>query len=204
MELIETMLVSNGNIKNFNYHLERVKKAYRYFKWKFDEKEWIIKLTSSKFEVLGSKFQVSKDEFRLRIIYSYDGIREIEVFPIKKREFKTFKVVNINFNYTHKYKNRKSFSILHSQFSIKYDEFILVKNHLITDTTISNLAFFDSKEWLTPKYPLLKGTKRAELIEKRVLKEVNIHTSDLKYFEKMAMINAILGFYVIEEFDIIR
>ena len=26
MELIETMLVTNGNIKNFNYHLERVKK----------------------------------------------------------------------------------------------------------------------------------------------------------------------------------
>ena len=59
MELIETMLVTNGNIKNFNYHLERVKKAYEYFKWKFDEKEWIIKLTSSKFQVPSSKFYLN-------------------------------------------------------------------------------------------------------------------------------------------------
>ena len=203
MELIETMHVTNGNIKNFNYHLERVKKAYEYFKWKFDEKEWVIKLTSSRFQVPGSKFQVSKDEFRLRITYSYNGIRNIETFPIQKREFNKFKVIDINFDYFLKKKNRKHFSILHSKFSA-FDEFILIKNGLVTDTTISNLAFFDSKEWLTPKYPLLQGTKRAELIEKGVLKEINIHTSDLKYFEKMAMINAILGFYVIEEFDIIR
>ena len=33
MELIETMLVTNGNIKNFNYHLKRVKKVYEFFKW---------------------------------------------------------------------------------------------------------------------------------------------------------------------------
>ena len=60
----------------------------------------------------------------------------------------------------------------------------LVKNNLVTDSTISNLAFFTGKEWLTPKYPLLKGTKREELIKKGALKEENIHIYDLKYFKK--------------------
>ncbi|GAB6045297.1 aminotransferase class IV family protein [Caminibacter profundus] len=202
MELIETMLVTNGNIKNFSYHLERVKKAYKYFKWKFDEKEWVIKLTSSRFQVPGSKFQVSNDKFRLRITYSYNGIKNIEVFPIKKRSFKKFKVININYNYFIKKKNRKFFTLHFSLFP-SFDEFILIKNGLVTDTTISNLAFFDGIEWLTPKYPLLRGTKREELLNKGILKEENIHKFDLPYFKKIALINAILEFYVIDEFDII-
>ena len=51
---------------------------------------------------------------------------------------------------------------------------------------------------------MLKGTKREELIDKGFLKEANIHKSDLKYFKKIAMINAIVGFMEIEDFDIIR
>jgi 4-amino-4-deoxychorismate lyase len=183
MEFIETLLVKN-KIENLKYHQQRINKTFSFFKWKNP-----INL----YEIFPQK------NSRMRITYTSKGIKTIEYFPLKQREFKTFKITPISFNYRFKYKNRKKFDIPKNT-----DELILVKNHLITDTTISNLAFFDSKEWLTPKYPLLEGTKRAELIEKGVLKEANIHTSDLKYFEKMAMINAILGFYVIDDFDIIR
>ena len=34
-------------------------------------------------------------------------------------------------------------------------------------------------------------------------KEKNIHKYDLKYFQKIALINAILGFFEIDNFDII-
>jgi 4-amino-4-deoxychorismate lyase len=193
MEFIETLLVKNGKIQNLKYHLNRIKKTAKYFKWKtldkiIENKEWKMK----------------DGEWRIRITYSYDGIRNIEIFPIKKRTFKKFKLVKIDFNYFFKYKNRKKFSIIHSQFSIDFDEFILVKNNLITDTTISNLAFFTGKEWITPKYPLLKGTKRQELIDKGILKKENIHIYDLPYFKKIAMLNAIIGFQEINDFDIIR
>ncbi|RUM56328.1 MAG: 4-amino-4-deoxychorismate lyase, partial [Nautilia sp.] len=70
-----------------------------------------------------------------------------------------------------------------------------VKNGLITDTTISNLAFFDGNNWITPKTPLLKGTKREELIQKGFLKEKEIKIEDIKHFKKFAMMNAIIGFY---------
>jgi 4-amino-4-deoxychorismate lyase len=192
MEFIETLLVKNGKIQNLKYHLKRMEKTIKYFKWKMDNGKWIM-----------DNRKWIMDNARVRITYSYDGIRNIEIFPLKKRTFKKFKLVKINFDYSFKYKNRKKFSILHSQFP-DFDEFILVKNNLITDTTISNLAFFTGNEWITPKYPLLKGTKREELLKKGFLKEENIHIYDLPYFKKMAMINAIIEFKKIDEFDIIR
>ncbi|WP_024791394.1 aminotransferase class IV [Lebetimonas sp. JS032] len=193
MEFIETVLVKNGKIQNLDYHLKRMEKTIKHF---FKSETLKVKSEKLNFDKLTNA--------RVRITYSYDGIRNIEVFPFKKRNFRKFKIVEIGFNYPFKYKNRKAFSILHSTSSIDFDEFILVKNSLITDTTISNLAFFTGSEWITPKYPLLKGTKRQELLEKGLIKKENIHIYDLPYFKKMAMINAILGFKEINEFDIIR
>ena len=197
MEFIETLYVKNGNILNLEYHLERMERTAGYFKFQ---------VPSLEFKVPSSEFK----ESRIRITYNQYGIKNIEYFPIKKREFKKFKLIEINFNYSFKYKNRNIFQKIFKTWNselktlpLNIDEFILIKNNLITDTTISNLAFFTGSEWLTPKYPLLKGTKREELIKKGFLKEENIHKSDLKYFKKMAMMNAILGFREIEEYDII-
>ena len=192
MEFIETFLIKNGKIQNFKYHLQRMEKTAKFFKWKMENGKWKIM----------NEWRMKNGEWRVRITYNQFGIQNIEYFPIKERKFKKFKIVDIDFDYPLKYKNRNSFSIFHSTFSI-YDEFILIKNNLITDTTISNLAFFTGSEWLTPKYPLLKGTKRDELIDKGFLKETNIHKSDLKYFKKIAMLNAIVGFKEIEDYDII-
>ena len=191
MEFIETLLVKNGKIENLNYHLKRMENTAKHFK--FQQSFTLI-----------PNYKVRNGEWRVRITYNQWGIQNVEWFPIKKREFKKFKLVKINFDYYFKYKNRKNFSIFHFPSYIKIDEFILVKNNLISDTTISNLAFYTGNEWLTPKYPLLKGTKREELLNKGILKEENIHISDLKYFKKIAMINAIIGFMEIDDFDIIR
>ena len=196
MEIIETILVKIKNeefkIENYFYHLNRVKNTCKYYRWKFDEKEWK--------NLKNEKLQVKNENLRIRVIYNYNGIKNIEYFPVKKRKFKTFKVVNSNINYHFKYAKRENLNSLKPK---NVDEIIIIKNNLVTDTTISNLAFFDGKEWLTPKYPLLKGTKREELIQKGFLKEANIHKYDLKYFKKMAMINAILEFYEIKDYDII-
>ena len=54
------------------------------------------------------------------------------------------------------------------------DDILIVKNGLLTDTSIANIALYDGNDWYTPLHPLLKGTKRAELLDKGVLKEKEI------------------------------
>ena len=109
-------------------------------------------------------------------------IKKIEYFDLNKREFNKLKVVECdNIEYSYKSENREKLNSLKVN---GYDEVIIVKNGLVTDTTISNLAFFDGKEWHTPKNPLLKGTKREELIQKGFLKEKDIKIDNVKnYFE---------------------
>ena len=204
MKFIETMLLKIENeeweIKNFKYHLWRVK-------WTLESKKLKVKKLARALEDgLGEKFfskktiknhinkKLKNGKYRVRVIYSINGIENIEIFPIRKREFKKFKIVYSDIDYSFKYENRDKLNSLKVD---GYDEVIIVKNGLITDTTISNLAFFN-RQWHTPKTPLLKGSKREELINKGFLIPKDIKVENLKNYQKFAMINAIIGFYEID------
>ena len=184
MKFIETLLITE-KIENIDLHNERMNKTrYDFFKLPPIDLKDFIELKKNK---------------RVRVTYS-KTIEKIEYFELKKREFKTFKIVHSNIEYSYKYANRDALYALKPE---NVDEIIIIKNSFVTDTTISNLAFFDGNKWLTPKTPLLKGTKREELLRKKFLTEADIKKEDLKYFKKIAMINAIIGFYEIKNYDII-
>ena len=57
---------------------------------------------------------------------------------------------------------------------------------------------FDGERWLTPKHPLLMGTKRASLLEKHVLKEADISVETLMNAQKVSLINAMIDLGEIE------
>ncbi|WP_333578016.1 aminotransferase class IV, partial [Leyella stercorea] len=73
-----------------------------------------------------------------------------------------------------------------------------VKNGLLTDTSFTNVAVFDGERWLTPKYPLLLGTKRASLLERQVIKEADISVETLMNAQKVSLINAMIDLGEIE------
>jgi 4-amino-4-deoxychorismate lyase len=179
MRFIETLLITD-KIENLRYHNERFNKTRKkFFNLPQDDLKNYVAVIPNK---------------RVRVLYD-DKIRKIEYFDLVQREFKRFKTVfNDDIEYSYKYENRDK---LNSLKPVGYDEIIIVKNGLVTDTTISNLAFLYKNEWLTPKTPLLKGTKRAELLDKKLIKETDIEAKDLKKFNKFAMLNAIVGFYEI-------
>lgn len=181
MEFIETFKVTKSNINNLYYHNQRFNNTRKiFFNLNFLDLSSIVNL---------------ENDARCRISYN-ENILNIEYFPLNKREFKSFKIVESNnIEYKFKYKNRDKLNSLKDE---NYDEIIIVKNNLITDTTISNLAFFDGKNWLTPKHPLLKGTYREKLLQENFLKEANINVKELKKFKKFAIINAILEFQEID------
>ena len=60
----------------------------------------------------------------------------------------------------------------------------------ITDSSYANLVFFDGREWITPKYPLLEGTCRARLIANRKIKMSTLWIKELKGIKGLKLINA--------------
>ena len=79
------------------------------------------------------------------------------------------------------------------------DDILIIKDLLVTDTSIANIAFETSGgEWITPKNPLLKGTTRARLLDEGKLKEADIRVHELRSFTKVALLNAMIDFDVLD------
>lgn len=142
-----------------------------------------------------------KGEFRARIVYEQQ-IESVEYFPIIARNFQRFKLVNADtLEYSCKFLNRDAINQLVAEKGTA-DDVLFVKNGLITDTSIANVAFFDETQWVTPRSPLLEGTTRARLLQSGELHLMEITPAMLPRFEKMALCNAILGFWVLDSFEI--
>jgi 4-amino-4-deoxychorismate lyase len=82
------------------------------------------------------------------------------------------------------------------------DEIIILKNGVVTDTTIANIAIFYDGVWITSKNCLLEGTSRAKLIEKKEIFVKDISLDMLKKASKIALMNAMIDFYEIKDFRI--
>ena len=82
------------------------------------------------------------------------------------------------------------------------DEVIIEKEGYLTDITIANIAFYDGEQWFTPENPLLKGTMRAKLIDEGFLHKREIRKKDLDNYTQVALINAMIGFKILNHFNI--
>lgn len=139
------------------------------------------------------------DLLRCKVIYDENEILNVEYFPYKKREIESFKIVKDDeISYSKKYLNRENLDKLFEKKG-SCDEIIIVKNSIVTDTTIANIAIFYDNLWITSKNPLLKGTTRERLIQNKFLLEKDISLSMLKKSSKIALMNAMIGFYEIKE-----
>ncbi|MEG0647308.1 MAG: aminotransferase class IV, partial [Bacteroides sp.] len=96
-------------------------------------------------------------------------------------------------NYTYKSTDREALNQLYEQRNTK-DDVLIIKNGYITDTSIANVALFDGTHWFTPKHPLLKGTQRAQLLQKGIIQEKEIMLEELFSFSQMTIFNAMIPF----------
>lgn len=143
----------------------------------------------------------SEELLRCKLIYDESGILELNYFPYNKRKIKSFKIVyDDEVEYSCKYLNRDKLDELFSK-KDEADEIIVIKNGFVTDTSIANIAIFDGINWLTPKTPLLKGTSRARYLKKGVLIEKDISVEELKSAKKIALLNAMIDFDILEDYS---
>ena len=185
--LFETIKIDDGQIYNIDWHNKRCNKTRK----ELFSNNKILKLE----EFIEAP---SKGLFRCRIVYSND-ILSVDYIPYSPKSIDTFKVVKSQLDYRYKYNDRTELTNL---LNTKYDEIIIEKNTLLTDTSIANIAFYDGTHWITPKIPLLQGTTREKLLQENFLKLKNIKSSDIINFSHFALMNAMIGFQIQKRINI--
>lgn len=187
MNLIETIKFENGKFANIKLHQIRMNNARNLL---FDCNNNIY--LNNELEKYTKNHPIENIQ-KCRIIYNKQ-IENIEFHPYVFPKIKSLKIVfNDLIDYNFKYENRESINQLFKQRQ-NCDDILIIKDGLITDTSYCNILFFDGKRWLTPEKPLLKGVQRQFLIENEIIETANITISDLQYFTKARLINAMIGF----------
>ncbi len=179
--LFETIKIFKKEIYNLNYHNQRLNNA-RHKLFGLKDK---IKLG----EQIILPANIDNSLYKCRVIYSR-GIEKIEFEKYKRKNIKSLKVVNSeNIDYHYKYFDRSELNNLQNTRG-NCSEIIIVKNGFLSDTSFANLCFWNGKQWFTPDTPLLKGTKRQQLLDEGKIHETRIRVKDINKFKKISLINA--------------
>ena len=181
----ETIKCEDFEVFNLNYHNKRVAKTIGK---NLNLQEYIN--------------PISDELLRCKVIYDENEIISVDYFPYKKRDIKSFKLIYENdINYSKKYLNREKIDELFLK-KESCDEIIIVKNGVVRDTSIANIAIFYDGYWIVSKNSLLEGTTKTRLLEEKNLVEKDISVEMLKKTEKIALLNSMIGFDIINEFEI--
>ena len=174
----ETIRIEDGNVAHLPYHQRRFER------------------TSGLDLDLSSFISPPKEGvYRCKLIYDSKQILEVVYYRYKRRQLATLKLQEIDFEYEKKYLDRSNIDRVFEQRG-ECDDVLMIKDSLIQDTSIANVAFFNSKEWLTPKKPLLYGTTRQRYIDAGIIQEADIGVDMLSGFTKIAFMNAMIDFVI--------
>jgi 4-amino-4-deoxychorismate lyase len=181
--LFETIRLEDGVFMNLEFHN--------------------LRLNKSREELLGEKNQLFLENeivvpshckagiYKCKVSYS-SNVNEIEIIPYQKRVIESLKLVEDNtISYSHKYSDRSHLLELMNMRG-DCDDILIVKDGYITDTSFSNIVFFDGEKWVTPARPLLRGTMRESLLKRNLIGEENITVDDLNKIKEARLINAML------------
>ncbi len=142
-------------------------------------------------EVLAAIDLPASGLYKLRLEYGL-SITKQELIPYHPRQIRSLQVVDAaGFAYGKKYLDRSGIrSCLEKKNG--HDDIIMVQHGYLTDTSYANIALFDGRHWYTPAWPLLPGTRRAQLLELGVIRPSVIRARDLGNFTKLRLMNAML------------
>ena len=186
---IESIQLNDGVFKRLGLHQERVCKTMSDFYPKY--KVFVL------MELLSQTSFPPEGLFKCRIVYDSE-IRSLEFTPYHKREIHSLRLVETQLeSVPYKKEDR---NLLNAAFALREDcdEIILIKNGLLTDTSFTNIAFYDGLNWFTPRIPLIYGVNRTQLVRQGILIEKDLTSSDLVNFQRVSLFNAMNEFGSIE------
>lgn len=185
MKYFETIKCEDLEVFNLSYHKKRIQNT--------------VGLNISLEEYI---YPPSDKLLKCKVIYDDTGVIDISYDSYVPKKINNFKLVyDDDIIYNKKSINRIELDKL-LEYKDDEDEIIIVKNGLLTDTSIANIAIYYENGWITPRLPLLEGTCRARLVDAAKIKEKDITVDMLKSSKKIATLNAMVDFNEIIDFTI--
>ncbi|HWO78289.1 MAG TPA: aminodeoxychorismate synthase component I [Bacillus sp. (in: firmicutes)] len=201
-QLLESILLNEGDYFLFENHLNRLKKSARYFGFTFNEFE--IKQILADFAN-----QNNQGPFKVRFLLDKNGGTKLEgqpiqlfVGPIKAALAKEPVERNHVFLY-HKTTNREIYSKFQKVYRQVSDVLLWNEDRELTEFTNGNVVLdIDGQLWTPPiTSGLLAGTFRQALIDEGVIQERILLLSDLKKCSKIWFINSVRKWVEVELVD---
>ena len=181
---LETIKVLDGEVFNILYHQQRYESVLHSL-GSTDYKNLIEYITPP-----------PNGLYRCRLVYTPASI-DVTYHAYTKKEIRSLKIVYDNLiEYSKKSTDRKAIDSLYEK-KENCDDILIVKNTLICDTSIANIALYKEGVWYTPASPLLNGTTRQRYIDNGVLKPKDIDVDTLKEYTRVALLNAMIDFDII-------
>ncbi|MFT6780861.1 MAG: 4-amino-4-deoxychorismate lyase, partial [Saprospiraceae bacterium] len=183
--LIESICIKHQKIQLLDYHNQRANDA-RFELFNIEDLldfEKVVDLNEAKEAIV-----------KCRIVYG-KKIESIIYQPYELRPVNSLTIVDIDeqWNYNYKFLNRTQLDFYFSKRG-DADDILMVQNGYVKDSYYGNLAFLKYGKWYTPEQPLLKGTRRASLIEKELIIEAQILKEEIQSFESVSIFNAMIEF----------
>ena len=184
LHLLESIKLENGHWHQLPYHEQRLQRA---------QLELFGEVT-----IRGLARQIAVPDHARRGVYKCRlrygrRIEQVEFVPYEPRTIRTLRRVHCDtIDYSHKYADRSELNELFARRK-GCDDVLIIKNGLVTDTSYANVIFYDGQRWVTPATPLLRGTQRQYLLDRRIISEQLIREQDLHAFQQFRPINALLG-----------
>lgn len=183
--LFETIRCEDGVVAHLPYHQKRL---------------------DNSLQCLGSKTHFNLNElivppsnglYRCRFLYDASNYT-IEFHPYTPRQITSLRLVFDDVvHYPLKYICRDQLDGLFTRRE-GCDDVLIVKDGILKDTTIANVALFIEGQWFTPQLPLLQGTTRERLLDEGFLLPAVLTQKDIHKAQKVAIMNAMVGFVEIE------
>ena len=193
-ELLETLLLENGQFYLLERHLQRMKASAEYFGFTFREKEIRDELAR-----VGA--QSGSGKWKVRLLVSRRGESHIEAHELDSPE-RVLRValapepVNVNDRFLfHKTTNRKVYEDALASRPDCDDVILWNDSGDVTESTIANLVISIDGNLYTPpvRAGLLPGTLRAQLLEEGRVVERSIRREDLQAADEIFLINSVKG-----------
>jgi para-aminobenzoate synthetase/4-amino-4-deoxychorismate lyase len=199
-KLIETMVLKDGCIDLFDYHLERLEESAAYFNFCFNRSK-VMASIKRYIDILPKQYL-----YKLRLALSRDGFSSLSderLEPIKKEKQKIiFSKFHTNSNDTflyHKTTNRDLYTKEHNTCRKKgYFDCIFTNEFAqVTEGAISNIFIERNSKVYTPKLScgLLNGVYRRYLLSTSLspIQEAILYPKDIYAADKVYLTNAVSG-----------